>query len=205
MLDNLYIFLILFLILGPPIIPSYVAVSALRSGSYLRRTTKSEMVFLAPISPVVFVVTLFVWLVCLCIITNPPRFFSLDWQGILSRPSATASVGALGLFIAGLYWVTIRWYQKRCPLVLNLERRRYRTVDYSIKLSEQTGSWDEIAGIYVDRTSAKGTVIFYVRLRWKGSKKLPAVMGGFSKQEKAEAFAAQMAQEIGLPIVASPF
>ena len=205
MLDNLYIFLILFLILGPPIIPSYVAVSALRSGSYLRRTTKSEMVFLAPISPVVFVVTLCIWIACMCAATNLPNLFTINWQGVLSTPGDLVLAVALGIVIAGLYWSVIRWYQKRCPLVLDLERRRYRTVDYSIKLSRQTGSWEDIAGIYVHCTSAKGTDIFYVRLRWKGSKQLPAVMGGFSKQEKAEAFAETLSKELGLPLVAAPY
>ena len=205
MSEYLLLFLYILVYVGPVLFTGFVAVSATQSGSYLKRTTSSELVFLAPVSMIVFLVTFFIWMVYLGIVVNVPQFFPIDWRGILSRPSTAASVGALASLIAGLYWVIIRWYRKHCSLVLNLERRRYRTVDYSIKLSEQTGSWDEIAGIYVHRASTKGNVTYYVRLKWKGTNKLAGAMGGFSKQEKAEAFAAQMSKELGLLIVASPY
>lgn len=89
--------------------------------------------------------------------------------------------------------------------MLDFERRIYRTVDInSIKLQVQTGSWEEIDGIYVNRASAKGNVTYYVRLKWRGAKKLAGAIGGFSKQEKAEAFAEKMSKELGLPLVAAP-
>ena len=193
-----------FLILGPPLVTAFVMVNALQSGSYLRRATKSEMVFLAPVSTVVFVVALLILIAWICVAANVPHFFLIDWQSVLSAPSNIIFVSALCVAVIGLYWTVIRWYRKHCPLVLDLERRRYRTVDVnSIKLQAHIGSWEEIAGISVNRASAKGNVTYYVRLKWKEPTKLAAAMGGFSKQEKAEAFAEQMARETGLPLVAS--
>jgi hypothetical protein len=196
--------LFLVLILAPPLITALVMVNALQSGSYLIRATKFELVFLAPVSTVVFIVALFILIAWMCVAANVPHFFLINWQSIFSNRSNIAFAGALGIAVVGLYWGGIRWYQKRCPLVLDLERRSYRTVDVnSVNLRTHTGSWEDIAGIYVNRASAKGTVTFYVRLKWKGPKKFAAVMGGFSKQKKAEAFAQQMARELGLPLVAS--
>ena len=193
------------LIFSPPVVTGFVAVSALQSGSYLRQAAKSEMVFLAPISTVVFVITMLVWIVCLSIAVNTPHFFLINWRHVLSNPSSITFASALGFVVAGLYWVVIRWYQKHCPLVLDLERRRYRTIDVnSITLKTHTGSWEDVAGIYMNRASARGSVTFYVRLKWKETKRLAAVLGGFSNQEKAEVFAERMAWEIGLPVVASP-
>ncbi len=205
MFEYLLLFLYVLVYIGPLLFTGFVAVSATQSGSYLKRTTKSELVFLAPVSMIVFVVTFFVWIVCLGIAVNTPHLFSLDWQGILSRPGASDSLGALGLLIAGFYWIIIRWYRRRCPLTLDLERRRYRTIDaYSINLKTHTGYWEDIAGIYMHRASAKGSVTYYVRLKWKGPKKLAGLLGGFSKPEKAQAFAEKMSKELGLPMVVAP-
>ena len=198
-------FLFGFLLLGPLLITSICAVHGLQRGSYLRSATKSEMKFLAPRSIVVFPITLFAWIFWW--VTSPISLHLLlsGWRNVLLDTQAMEWLTGSGLFLTGLYWAVLQWYGKICPLVLNFDRKIYRAFDAnSAILKTHTGSWEDIAGVYVNRASARGNVTYYVRLKWKRTRQLAGVMGGFSKQEKAEAFAQRMAQETGLPLVSAP-
>ncbi len=193
------------LLIGPLVVPSVFAVCGLQGGSYLRSATKSEVIFLAPRSIVVFPITLFAWIFWWCASPISVHLLLSGWRNVLSDPQATEWLTGSGLFLAGLYWAVLRWYGSICPLVLNLDRKTYRAFNAnSAILKTHTGSWEDIAGVYVHRASAKGNVTYYVRLKWQGPQKLAGVLGGFSKQDKAEAFAAKMSKELGLPLVPAP-
>lgn len=158
-----------FLLLGPLLITSVSAVYGLQCGSYLRTATKSEMKFLAPRSIVVFPITLFAWIFWWCASPISMHLLLSGWRNVLSDPQATEWLTGSGLFLAMLYWAVLQWYGKICPLVLNVDRKIYRAFDVnSAILKTHTGSWEDIAGVYVNRASSKGSVIYYVRLKWQG-------------------------------------
>jgi len=193
------------LLLGPLLLPLLATLYDLRRGSYLRQSTKSKRVFLAPVGLVVAPTTVLVWMFW-CMSPINLNYLWLNWRSIPSDPETMRMLIISGFLIAGFYWAVIRWYQKKCPLVLDIERRSYRIPDFStMSLKVQTGSWEEIKGISVRRTDARGAIIFQVKLEWQRPHQSTSLMGGFSKREKAEAFAERMARETGLPVVASPF
>lgn len=199
-------FLIFFVLFSPPIVAGQIAVNGLRSGSYQKVATKSKMIFLRPTSTVAFLITLGVWILLLCgIVVEPDFFLSHDWRNDPPSSAAVLALCVTVLVIVSLCWGVIRWYKKTCPLVLDLDRRTYQRVDASTFVPKaRTGSWDEIAGICTRRSSAKGTVSFYVQIKLKQPQKIALSLGGFRKQEKAEAFAEKMSKELGLPLVVAP-
>lgn len=192
---------------GPMVVTSQFAMRALCSGSYRRQTPRDVMVFLKPISLVVFVVTLALNMLVLCALIDDKTLFHAFNSPLpaLADPAVVKGVLVFGVISALIYHWSIKWYVKTCPLVLNLERRTYRTLDMAgVKLRARSGPWDDIAGICVKCASAKGTATYYVQLRWKGQATLASSLGGFSNQETAQAFAAKMSNELGLPLVAAP-
>ena len=201
-------FLFPLVIFGPALITSIVFVNSLQSGSYQKRTAGSNLLFQGPVAGVVFLVTLIFNLMVLCILINDKPLFDTLINIYLRRIPAQLDIVKPLLDFASLaavlYWLIIYWYKKTCYLMLDKDKRTYRTIDMAgMKLKVRTGSWDELSGICVKRTSAKGTVIFYVRLSWNKPAGLASTLGGFSKQDKAEAFAAKMSKELGLPLVAA--
>ena len=194
------------ILMGPMLVTSLYGVHALQSGSYQRKSTRSEMVFLRPVALVVFGVTMALnLLVMMALIDDKALFNELNWQFVSTHPDAVKIVLAFGAVAFILYWGIIRWYVKACALVLNLDRRTYRTIDMAgVKMKVRTGSWSDIAGVCVQRHSAKGNTIYFVRLKWNTPLKLASILGGFSKSGKAEAFAARMSKELELPVVAPP-
>lgn len=195
-------FLFGLLLLGPLLSTGVCAVYGLQRGSYLRSSTKSEMKFLAPRSIVVFPVTMLAWIFWWCASPISLNLLLSGWRNILSDTQATEWLLGSGLFLGGLYWGVLHWYGKRCPIILNIARRTYRVPDLvGGNFKVQNGSWDEIEGICLKRTHAKGTTIHYVSLKWNKSSSLASRLGGFSKQEKAEAFATELSKELGLPLV----
>ncbi len=203
-MSHLFDFLFPLMLFGPMLVTSLYGVHTLQSGSYQQKSTRSEMVFLRPVALVVFGVTIALnLLVMMALIDDKALFNELNWQYVSTHPDAAKIVLAFGAVAFILYWSIIRWYVKTCALVLNLDRRTYRTIDFAhVPLKERTGSWDDIEGISIRCASAKGNVIFYVHLKWRGASKLASSLGGFSKRDRAEAFAAQTARELGLPFVA---
>ena len=190
--------------MGPLVVPGMFAVYGLQCGSYLRSATKSKMVFLAPRAVVVFPITVLAWFLW-CMSPIEPNFLWFHRRGILSDSQAVEWLIGSGLCLTGLYWTVLGWYGKICSLILNVDRKTYQAFDVnSAILKTHTGSWEDIAGIYVNRASSEGSVIYYVRLKWQGPKKLAGVLGGFSKPEKAQAFAEKISKELGLPLVAAP-
>ncbi len=189
---------------GPALVTGFFSTNALGAGSYQRKATRSEVVFLRPVALVIFGVTLALNLLELCVLVDDPALFNLlNWSYFSTHPNAAEIVLAFGAAAFVLYWGVICWYIKTCALVLNLDRRTYRTIDTAgIVLKEKTGPWSDIAGISVRRTSNKGGTFFYVHLKWHGETKLASSLGGFSKLDRAGAFAAQMARELDLPLVA---
>ena len=195
------------ILMGPMTVTGLVAVNALCSGSYRRQTPRDVMVFLRPTSLVVFLVTLALNLLVMCALIDDKALSNalLNPQYALASPAIVRGVLIFGGISALLYYLSIRWYVKISPLVLNLERRTYRTVGMAgMKLKIRTGSWNEIAGICVKCASAKGGAIFYVLLRWNRPTGLASKLGGFNTQDKAEAFAEQLSKELGVPMVAAP-
>lgn len=193
------------LLLGPLLLPLLATLCDLHRGSYLRQSTKSKRVFLASVGLVVAPTTVLVWMFW-CMSPINLNYLWLNWRSIPSNPETVQILVVSGFLIAILYWSVIRWYRKKCSLVLDIERRIYCVPDFStLSLKVQTGSWEEIRGISVRRTDARGATIFQVKLEWQRPHQSTSLMGGFSKQEKAQAFAEQMARETGLPIVAAPF
>ena len=193
------------LLMGSLLLPFLFTMYDMRRGSYLRQSTTYKRVFLAPVGFVVAPITVVVWMFW-CMSPINLNYLWFHWRSIPSDPEVVRSLVVSVFLIGSIYWASIRWYQKKCPLVLDTEQRSYRVPDFtSMSTRVRTGSWDEIKGIAVRRTHAKGTTTFIVNLEWQRTCQSAPLMGGFSKQEKAEAFAAQMAREIGLPVVASPF
>lgn len=191
--------------MGPLLLPLMITLHDMRRGSYLRQSTKSEWVFLAPVGIVVAPTTVLVWM-CWCMSPIDLNYLWFHWKSVLSDPETVRFLAISGFLIAGLYWAIIRWYQKKCPLVLDTKQRSYRIPDFtSMNTKVRTGSWDEIRGIAVKRTHAKGTTTFIVNLEWQKTRLSASLMGGFSRQEKAQAFAEQMARDTGLPLVAPSY
>ncbi|MGI4790449.1 MAG: hypothetical protein ACRYFS_16550 [Janthinobacterium lividum] len=199
-------FLIFTLLFSPPVIAGQLAIKGLRSGSYEKVAAKPKKIFLRPVSVIAFPFTLFVWIILLCtLIADPVFFFSQNWKETLLRSGTMASLFAFILLIMSAYWGVIRWYKRTYPLVLDLERRTYQTVDASSFIPKaRIGSLDDIVGITMRHSYAKGTTSYYVQLKLKHPGKLALSLGGFSKPDKAEAFAAKMSRELGLPLVAPP-
>jgi hypothetical protein len=199
-------FLIFSLLFSPPIVAGQIAVNGLRSGSYQKTDTKSRMTFLRPTSAVAFPFTLAVWILLLCnIVIDPQFFFSQDWKANLLRPEVLAGLFAVAAALSGLCVCVIHWYKKIYVLVLDFDRRTYQTVDASGFIPRpRTGSWDEIAGVCIRYSFAKGTVSYYVQLKLKQPQKFALSLGGFRQEERAEAFAAKMSKELGLPLVTAP-
>lgn len=208
MVDFLILFLVIVLLLGPLLTSAFISASALCAGSYLLRATKSEMVFLRPASVVVFVMTLFFYVIGMCIGIDAPAFLSSSfWQAVVSHPRSLSLLMVATLLVAALYWTAVTLYRKKCALVLDLDRQTYKGIDGTVWMPKaRTGPWSEIAGITVwKRSVPKNGDIYLVRLRWISRFQVYCDLGGFEKREKAEVFAEQMAWETGLPIVASPF
>jgi len=198
-------FLFGMLFLGPLLFPLLATLYDLHRGSYLRQSTKSKRVFLASVGLVVAPLTILVWMFW-CMSPVNLNYLWFNWRSIPSNPETIRFLVISVFLVAGLYWAVIRWYLKKCPLVLDIERQSYCVPDFStVSLKVRTGSWDEIRGIAVRRTYTRATTIFQVKLDWQRPHQSVSLMGGFSKQEKAQAFAEQMARETGLPLVASSY
>ncbi len=123
---------------------------------------------------------------------------------IWTHPEMLEDLLLFALLSAAVYAGAIKWYRKTFLLVLNLEQRTYRTMDVvGGNLRPKTGTWDDIAGICVRRASARGSIYYLVQLKWREQAKLAGNLGGFSKPDRAESFAAQMARELSLPVMES--
>lgn len=203
---GLFSLLIFSLLFSPPVVAGQIAVNGLRSGSYQKVAARSRKVFLRPKSMVAVPITLIMWVIFLCwLLADPSFIFSHDWKADLVRPEVIAALVVVAVAISGLFLSIVRWYERTYALVLDLDRQTYRTVDAANFIPRpRTGSWDEIAGICMRRSSAKGTVSFYVQIKLKQPQKLALSLGGFRKQEEAQAFAEKMSKELGLPLVAAP-
>ena len=189
-------------------ITSIVSINALASGSYRRRASPSEMMFLKPTAQVVFVVTLALYVAELCAVVASPKLLdtviALVRGSLWTHPEVVKDALLWALPIAAVYAGAIWWYRKTFALVLNLDRRTYRTMDFTGgNLCPKTGTWEDIAGICIKQSSTKGGRFYFVQLKWCGQAKLAASLGGFSKLDRAEAFAAQIGRELGLPVVGS--
>jgi len=198
--------LFMLILFGPMLVTGLFAGRALCLGSYRRQRARDVMVFLKPVSLMVFLVTVALNLLAMCALIDDKTLFDvfLNPRYALANPAIVRGVLAFGGISTLLYYLSIRWYVKTCPLVLNLERRTYRTLDMTgVKLKPRSGPWDDIAGICVKRTSAKGGTMYYVQVRWRVQAKLTSTLGGFSQSGQAEVFAAQMARELGLTLVPS--
>lgn len=101
-------------------------------------------------------------------------------------------------------WGAVRWL-RRCTLTLNLSERTYRSADLSsLTLKAQSGSWGDIAGVHVytsTRRRPEESFAYFVGLKLPGGRKVYSVLGGFKRREQAEAFAAKVAGELGLPLI----
>lgn len=194
--------------LGALITASTLFANAITCGSYRRQVTRSEMVFLMPTALVVGLVTIVLYIVGLCACAVFPGLFGIVINPVRAKiwthPEMLEDLLLFALLSAAVYAGAIWWYRKTFSLVLNLDQRTYRTVDIiGGNLRLKAGTWDDIAGICVKRASARGSTYYFVQLNWREQAKIAGNLGGFSKSDRAEIFAAQMAGELGLPVVGS--
>ena len=182
--------------------------NALTCGSYRRHVTRSEMVFLMPTALVVGLVTIVLYMVGLCACAIFPGLFGIVINPVRAKiwthPEMLRDLFLFALLLVAFYAGAIKWYRKTFPLVLNFDRRTYRTMDIiGGNLCPKTGHWQDIVGICVKRAYAKGSTYYFVQLKWHEQAKIASNLGGFSKSDRSEAFAAQMGCELGLPVVES--
>ena len=182
--------------------------NAITCGSYRRRASRSEMVFLQPTALVVGLVTIVLYIVGLVACSIFPGLFDVVIDPVRAKiwthPEMLRDLLLFALLASAFYAGAIKWYRKTFPLVLNFDQRTYRTMDMIRgNLRPKTGPWEDIVGICVKRASAKGSIYYFVQLKWREQAKLAGNLGGFSKPDQAEAFAAQMGRELGLPLVES--
>ncbi len=196
----------LFLSFAPIVFLSYFTGSAIKSGSYQRRTASRQWVFSLPNAVPIFLVSLFVLMGAMCIVIDNPSISqaiptTFDWQYV--KTHFTVQVMELALGIAFLYWIALFWWHKKCILVLNAATHSYRTLSASTAIpSVRTGTWEDIAGVAVKRADAKGSTFYLVVLKWKRATHLYSTLGGFSQSDKATAYAKKLSDELHLPLVA---
>ena len=197
----------LFLFFAPMMALSMFTMSAVQAGSFQRRTSRKQWAFSLPDAVPVFLVSLFVFIAAMCLAIANSNIFqaipaTLDWQYV--RTHSTWQMMGIGLIIAFLYWSVLSWWHKKYVLVLDLDRRSYRTLDMSKVLpTVRTGAWDEIAGIAIRRASAKGSTTYHVVLKWRKASHFYSTLGRFSQADKAAAYAKKLSDELHLPLVAS--
>ena len=202
----------LFLFFAPITVISMIASASLQSGSYERRTPRREKVFRLPDTFPIFLVSLFVFIAAMVsALLNPEVLRDLpttvDWPFV--KTHFTGKALAVGIFVVWLYGAALHWSHTTGALVLDVDRRRFRTLDMSVDLFKfrppvRTGSWEEISGIAVRRASAKGTTSYLVVLKWRQASHLYSTLGGYAQPDKAAAYAQRLSNELGLPVVASP-
>ncbi len=194
------------LIYGPLFVLMFAMRKVARAGSYERRGALSRKSYRPPLAYAFGAVAFVLFYPALLAATLPDSVFA----PLLQRWVAPGHPGLgrdllLAACAAGLAcWGATSWL-RRCTLTLNLQERTYRSVDLSsLSLRAQSGSWRDIAGVHVysnNRRRPKESFVYYVGLQLPGGRKVYSVLGGFRRQEQAEAFAAKAAGEMGLPLL----
>ena len=81
-------------------------------------------------------------------------------------------------------------------LYLDMDSHTYRLVSgWPLFPAIRSGSWDDMAGIYV-RSTSKGV---FVRVSWRYNKKHTTPLGRFGSEQSAKQFAQDIASKLDLP------
>lgn len=196
---------------APLIAFALLARFAARSGSYLRWDGPTRKTFSLPPAFAAGWATLVLYIIVL--MASLPGKGSLSellasWWFTLARSTQIFYLLSVGLLIVLLYWGALWWQRRTCTLILNLKEKRYRTFDISsLPMKARTGTWDDIAGIYVRCAASsrpRNASTYFVCLKWCGSSNAYSTLGGFGQPEQAKIYAERVAQELRLPIVVGP-
>lgn len=186
---------------GDPIAFSFMIVGVLvivgilsqRDGSYLQTRTSSEMTF-GQFSWTfrAFFALLLGWMVFAC----PAVFLQgkpFPWAPMLLAFGATV----IGVFR--------RLSSNR--LAFDTQGRRYYCVSRwswaraSWKRRVRSGAYDDLRGICIKHITVKGSNFYSIGLAWNDDSDELWPLGRFSKLERANAFASELSQTLGLPLV----
>ncbi len=166
---------------------------------FLHSETREEMRFQKPRLLRAGVAALGLWFPCALAL-----LFLL--QSVPSRPVVTTQ-NAGNLFLIGAVFGLLAWLLVSVSgpndLSLDSTRRTYRWrqgVPWRSRL--RTGTWEEIAGIYVRRRRT-GREDYIVSLRWKGTWR-SFLLGQFHNRASAERFAEAVTNKLHLPRVEPP-
>ncbi len=95
---------------------------------------------------------------------------------------------------------------RRNVLQLDLERRTYRLRwGWLFWMREIAGGWQDFSGVFIQNVDLKNSRWFYVRLKWQGKQSCLPCLVQFTDLNHAAEYAAQMAQTLNIPVVASPY
>lgn len=191
---------------GPLIALFFAMLTAARSGSYERRSANLCKVYRPPFAFAYGIVAFMLIYPAYAAAILPHSV----WEPVFQRWTAPGHPGMgrdllLALCVAGLACGGAALWLRRYALTLNLQERTYRSVDSGgLSLKTRSGSWQDIAGVHVysnNPRSPDARIVYFVGLKLPGGKKVYSVLGGFRRQEQAEAFAAKAAGELGLPLL----
>ncbi len=169
------------------IIVAVLSILSQRDGSYLRTQTPDEMTFGEPWALRAFMASLFGWIVFACASMVKP----FPWLLVLVASGA----------------VTIGTFRSlgSNQTVFDMQRHRYHSVKRWLWSPHVCGgNYDDLSGIFVRPIYLKGTTFYIVSLAWKNNSERPSRLGRFSKSERASAFASELSQTLGLPLVEPP-
>lgn len=196
----------LFSLYGPLFVLIFVMKKAARSGSYERRGMLSRKRYRPPLAYAFGAVALVLFYPALMAALLPDSVFAPLFQrwAAPGHPGVARDLISATCVVGLACWGATSWL-RRCTLTLNLQERTYRSVDLSsLSLRAQSGSWGDIAGVHIygnNRRRPNESFAYYVGLQLPGGRKVYSVLGGFRRQEQAEAFAAKAAGELGLPLL----
>lgn len=161
---------------------------AQRDGSYLQAGSQSEMVFREPWAMRAFIASLFGGVVLMCGV-------------LLLHRMPLALMGAAAVITIGLFQVF-----GPSQITFNTQEHRYHSINHwaSWPAQVRSGNWDDLDGIFVRSRHVKGSTFAVVNIAWKDNFEPPSRLGRFSKRERADLFASEISQTLGLPLVEPP-
>ena len=164
-----------------------------RGISYQCRSPRNLLVFRPPFGLRLWLIMLPLWLV-VCILLSVIDNIDVAGSLFVLLPVACLAEG----FIV---WLASR----RSVLRLNLEQHTYQFTDITLFRSRvHSGSWQDFAGIFVRISKGRSGDMCHVGLAWRNDRYSLPYLGVYGNRIKAQAFAMEVAEKLGLPIVPAP-
>lgn len=108
------------------------------------------------------------------------------------------------LACVALFFVLLQGFGPN-QITFNTEERSYRwLMRWFWSARVRTGLWSEFAGVRVRHSYTKGVTTYTVSLTYSHDPSFGPILGRFSKRERAEDMAGELAQTLGLPCVQLP-